>query len=527
MGEMQDQSDAQLLSEYAESRSEAAFREIVVRHTDLVFSSALRQVASPDLACDVAQSVFTDLSRKAPLLAGTLTGNSALLGWLYRSTRYAALNLLRDNRRRQARERQVMEYFNPVPETTPDWENIRPVLDEAMADLSDEDREAVLLRYFKRNDLHTVGAALGVSEDAAQKRVSRAVDRLREFFAKRGVTIGASGLAVVLSANAVQAAPVGLAATLCTAAALAGTTVATTATAIKAIAMTTLQKTLITATIVAAVGTGIYEGRHASSLRNQVQLLQQQQASLGAQIEQLQYERDDATNRLALLAGEMAETKSNSAEQLKLRGKVTRLEMDAQELPELKAKLSRFEDTKAAQMRSFRELQEHEALVMLGRIKAGIKLAPGQDQALQDLLLKRADLIVQDMQEMWDGARGAGEGSSQSMSNLNAQIDAVFLPAQQADYKALQQDGNASGAHLHAAGELMMMQSLVGITAEQQDQVFPILYNFALKRNPDDSTESPEITNALDTVLTPEQMQSYLKFMLGKKINTSIGYPTK
>jgi len=74
---------------------------------------------------------------------------------------------------------------------------------------------------------------------------------------------------------------------------------------------------------------------------------------------------------------------------------------------------------------------------------------------------------------------------------------------------------------------LMMMQSLVGITAEQQDQVFPILYNFALKRNPDDSTESPEITNALATVLTPEQMQSYLKFMLGKKINTSIGYPTK
>ena len=117
---MHEKSDAQLLREYAEHGNEAAFREIVVRHTDLVYSSALRQATSPDLARDVAQSVFTDLARKAQPLARTLDESASLLGWLYRSTRFAALNQLRDYRRRQARERQAMQNSDPNSETTPD-----------------------------------------------------------------------------------------------------------------------------------------------------------------------------------------------------------------------------------------------------------------------------------------------------------------------------------------------------------------------------------------------------------------------
>src|SRR6185436_9037647 len=111
-------------------------------------------------------------------------------------------------------------------------------------ELNAPDRNAILLRYFKNQDFQAVGLALGVSEAAAQKRVSRAVERLREFFAKRGVTIGATGLVLVISANAVQAAPAGLAGTLSTAAVVGGTTLTTTATATagKAVAMTTLQK---------------------------------------------------------------------------------------------------------------------------------------------------------------------------------------------------------------------------------------------------------------------------------------------
>ena len=175
---MHTKSDAQLLREYAEQRSERAFGEIVARHTDLVYSTALRQVGSPDLARDVAQCVFTDLALKARVLVGKLKEDASLVGWLYRGTRYRALTLLRDERRRQLRERQVMEHVNPASETSPDWDRVRPFLDEAMANLSDADRDALLLRFFKNQDLRAVGAALGVSDDAAQKRVTRSLEKL-------------------------------------------------------------------------------------------------------------------------------------------------------------------------------------------------------------------------------------------------------------------------------------------------------------------------------------------------------------
>src|SRR5438046_2641942 len=281
MDEMHEQSDAQLLRGYAQHGDEAAFREIVMRHTDLVYSVAVRCVNSPDLACDIAQSVFTDLSSKARPVAEKLADDASLVGWLYRSTRFAALNQLRNDHRRLAHERQAMELLLSNSETAPDWDRIRPVLDEAMDNLSDEDRDALLLRYFKNHDFRDVGLALGLSDDAAQKRVSRAVERLREFFAKRGVTAGASGLVVVISANAVQAAPAGLAVTISPSAALAGGT-AQTSTALaatKAIAVTTLKKAIIGATLAAVVSTGIYyEARQNFRLREQNQALQQQRA---------------------------------------------------------------------------------------------------------------------------------------------------------------------------------------------------------------------------------------------------------
>ena len=327
MGEMHDQSDAQLLRAYAERGAEAAFAEIVARHTDLVYSAALRQVCSPDLARDVTQSVFTDLARKAREVSFKLSPEASLVGWLYRGTRFAARDLYRNETRRTQRERQAMEQLHPAPETPPDWEHLRHVLDDAMSELDDSDRDAVLLRYFKNHDLRTVGAALGISDDAAQKRVSRAVERLREFFAKRGVTVGASGLAVVISTNAVQAAPVGLALTISTAAALAGTTIATTATitATKAIAMTTLQKTIVTATIAVLAGVGIYEARQASQLRDQVQNLQQQQAPMAEQIQQLQAERDDSTNQIATLRTDIERLSRNTSELLRLRNQLSTL----------------------------------------------------------------------------------------------------------------------------------------------------------------------------------------------------------
>jgi len=129
-----------------------------------------------------------------------------------------------------------------------------------MERLDDTDKTALLLRYFENKSLREVGTALGASDNAVQKRIARALERLREFFQKRGVAVGASGLAAAVSANAVQAAPAGLAATISSAASVASSAAATTIT--KAIAMTILKKTCVTATIIIAVGTGIHLEMH-------------------------------------------------------------------------------------------------------------------------------------------------------------------------------------------------------------------------------------------------------------------------
>ncbi len=324
------ETDLELLARYARNQAEDAFAEIVRRRLDLVFSAALRQVRSPQLAEEVAQSVFSDLARNA----AQLRPDTILSAWLYHVTHRTAIDVVRRESRRQLRE-QIATEMNAMNGTTDDWTQIEPLLDEAMHALDETDRAAVLLRYFENRTLREVGEKFGASEDAARKRVSRAVDRLREFFAKRGVTVGANGLAVVISANAIQAAPAGLAATISMAAALAGIGVGTSATtactATKVIAMTALQKTIIGAALAAAVGTGIYQAHQAAKLRAKDQTLQQQQAPITGQIQQLQRERDEAASRLASLADENARLKRNPTELQKLRGQVGALRNQLQE----------------------------------------------------------------------------------------------------------------------------------------------------------------------------------------------------
>ena len=265
-------SDLELLARYTRQDAEDAFAELVRRHLGLVYSAALRQVRSPQLAEEVSQSVFTDLARNA----ARLKPNTVLSAWLYQVTRRTAIDVVRREVSRQSRE-QIATEMNAT-NAAADWTHIEPLLDEAMDALDESDRAAVLLRYFENKSLREVGDALGASENAAQKRLTRAVERMREFFVKRGIAVGASGLVVVMSSNAIQAAPIGLAITISSAVTLSGTTVLTTgtATATKAIAMTTLQKTFITAAIAVLAGTAIYEARQVSRWRNEVRSLQQQ-----------------------------------------------------------------------------------------------------------------------------------------------------------------------------------------------------------------------------------------------------------
>ena len=334
---MNDQADSQLLRAYAERRSEPAFTELVRRHVDFVYSAALRMVCDSHLAEDVTQAVFVALAKNAT----QLTDRPVLSGWLHRTAQNIAAQTVRTDVRRRRREQEAAA-MNQLLSAEPDaaWRNIAPHLDAALGELSEPDRDALLLRYFERKSAREMAQTLGTSEEAVQKRVSRAVDRLREVFAKRGVTVGASGLVVVISANAVQVAPVGLAVTISTgAAALAGDALSSsTAIAItKTIAMTTIQKALITATIAAAVGTGIYEAHQNSGLREQQQMHQQQQDSLASQNRQLQKERDEAASKLAAARLAAGQPSSNTAELLRLRAEVGRLRNSARELAQLKA----------------------------------------------------------------------------------------------------------------------------------------------------------------------------------------------
>ena len=333
---MNDLTDNQLLADYAERRSETAFAELVRRHVDLVHSAALRMVCDTHSAQDVTQGVFLALAQNA----GKLVNHSILSGWLHCTTRNLAANAVRADVRRRVREQEAAamnELLSAEPDIT--WEQIAPHLDNALGELSEPDRDAVLLRYFEHKSAHEMAQSLGVSDEAAQKRVSRAVERLRELFTKRGVTVGTSGLVVVVTANAVQAAPVGLAVTISTAATLAGATFATTATATatKAIAMTTLQKTFLTASIAILAGTGIYEARQAANARAEIQTLKQLQAPLAEQFQQLQRERDDCASKLAERRDDNERLNRNSAELLRLRGEVARLREDSRKLTQMNA----------------------------------------------------------------------------------------------------------------------------------------------------------------------------------------------
>ena len=287
-----------LLEEYVRTGSETAFGELAARYVGLVYSAALRLVeGDTHRAEDVAQTVFVDLARKARRLPKEVM----LGGWLHRHTCFVAANAMRGERRRQSRERQAVEMNALQDNPGADFSLIAPILDEAINELGEADRTAILLRFFEQRDFGSVGEALGSNEDAARMRVNRALGKLESLLKRRGVTTSAAAVGVALSVNAVQAVPAALAAAISGAAVLAGTAVQTSTViaATKAIAMTTLQKTLITAAIAAAVGAGIYEARQNSRLRGQVQSLQQQQAPLTEQIQQLTRERDDAIKRLA------------------------------------------------------------------------------------------------------------------------------------------------------------------------------------------------------------------------------------
>jgi RNA polymerase sigma factor (sigma-70 family) len=393
--------DRDLLGQFVRDQSQDAFTALVNRHLNLVYSAALRQVRSPQLAEEVSQSVFTQLARDA----AKLDDNLLLTGWLYQVACNAAIDVVRREARRQARE-QIALQMNETNDSPAAWAQVEPLLDKAMESLENDDRAAVLLRFFENKSLREVGEAIGVSEDAAQKRVSRAVERLRESLGKRKVTVGASVLAALVSANAVQSAPAGLAGILASSALASSAISSATPVAItKTIAMTTLQKTIITTIVSGAlVIGGLYGVHRLSKSREEVGALKVQQdqetAALRGQVQELERQRDAATNAMAALSSENESLKKHPTEVLKLRGEVGKLRQENASLGSSSALSKVTADPESRQL--LRKQQKLGMGMIYTSFAKQLKLQPEQIEKLSDLL---ADHIMDNVDHVTTALR--------------------------------------------------------------------------------------------------------------------------
>jgi RNA polymerase sigma factor (sigma-70 family) len=197
--------DWKLLLEWTGRGSDEAFRSLVERYLNLVYSVARRSVPTPAQAEEVTQTVFIILARKA---AG-LSRRTVLAGWLYRTTRFTAREMLRTEHRQQARREEFSRMDTAEP--PPLWEQVAPVLEEALDRIQQRDRNALVLRFLEERSFREVGQTLGITEEAARKRVDRGLEKLRAFLARRGITSTAALLSIMLTTSAVHAAPAGLA----------------------------------------------------------------------------------------------------------------------------------------------------------------------------------------------------------------------------------------------------------------------------------------------------------------------------
>ena len=487
--------DAELLSRYATERSEAAFAELSRRHVDLVYSAALRLVnGDVHSAQDVTQQVFTEVARQAKRLAR----HPAFVGWLYTTTRLMAQRVNRTEQRRKAREQEANTMNELLHDDTlpPDWNQLRPVIEDAMHDLDEKDRHAVLLRFFQNKSLNEVGAALNLTENAARMRVDRALDKLRGKLARRGITTTASGLAALVAANAVQAAPAGFAAAI-SAAAVAGSAVQTSAiiASTQAIAMTTLQKTIMAAALTLAAGTGIYAVRQSTQLRDQVQTLRQEQAPLRAQIEQLEEERNRATNQLAAFRDENARLKSgqSTTELLKLRGEVGKLRQqsvaDKTSVPasgfaKMMSDPAMKEFVRQAQMEKMRS--------MYADLFKELKLTPEQsDQFLQAM----SDYATKSMARLTTPGQATAEPAAANASQeLGMQLQALLGDPGIARFKEY-------SAEIPARTTISLLNAQLGDTSLSAEQSARLLQT--VKAEPYDLTQG--ITGAPDKAFLGSQ----------------------
>lgn len=305
-----------LLRDYAASGSESAFRDLVARYLDLVYSTALRQVGGDThLAQDVTQTVFLHLARKAR----RIPANVMLGGWLHQATLNVAATVNRTERRRQSREKEAAQMNALHQHSADNLEHIAPILDEAISQLPGEDRTAVVLRFFEKRDFRSVGEALGSSEDAARMRVNRALEKLQSLLKQRGVTISTAALGTALAAEAVTAAPVGLSASIASTALAGAVAGGVTLSFLSIMTTTNLKVAAVSALVIGGLGTSLVL-QHQSLVR-----LRQDNQSLQQRIEALRNAKEQPEAKTTGDQEALEKLRRQESELLRLRSEVTAL----------------------------------------------------------------------------------------------------------------------------------------------------------------------------------------------------------
>ncbi len=533
---MTEPTDHELLADYARTGNEAAFARLVARHINLVHSAARRFTGNDPQAEEITQAVFLILARKA----GSLGQKIILTGWLYQTARLTAANLLKAETRRQMREQEAYMQAQENDSDAAVWRQIAPLLDDAMGRLNATDRTVLLLRYFERQTNAEVAAALGLAEGAVQRRVLRALEKLRKAFAKQGVTHTAQAIAGTVLVNSVQAAPVGMAAKIAATAVLAGTTFTTTA-----IVMTTLQKIAVTAVLTVTIGGGLFAAKQAHDAQNAVRALQAQQAPMQEQIQQLQAERDKATNQIAWLHEELAKNEKNNLELLKLRGQTTQTQTALHELAKLQKSAAQqsgampayFTNAMAQGITISEKFKKKAAIAKLERMKDKLHLTDDQAQSISNIMVKDIEFNSQQVLNAMLGKQTPvdEQNNSNSLLNEDATIKALLTPDQLAIYPDFKQAENISTAQNSAQAEVTKMMDEMDLSQEQQDKAHTALYQLDLNQASSPPNQEaiakarvsgnlPDFVSlqietqkqtladklkALEGILTPEQLKIY------------------
>ena len=531
--------DKELLLSYAEDGSEGAFTELVERYVKLVYSAAIRESqGDSNEAQDLTQAVFTGLARNAKRLAG----HPALAGWLYTSVRFTAANLRRAAQRRLQREHTAYvmnQEPNPDP-PEPLWRQVRPVLDDAMHELNQDDRTVVVLRFFEERSLKDVGEALGLNENAARMRVERTLEKLQGLLAKRGINSTAGGLAAVLTAGMFVSVPSGLAASVASAAlAGAATTTSTAITLLQVLTMTKIQTAIVGAVLVGAVALPVWQQTRLGRLSEENRQLQTQVGELAAlktevarlqtiekskgELERLRASDAQLRTELAGLRGRLSALKRNEAQSLLGKRPGDQAQDEAGGTNQFGSAMS--EMMKVA--------TKQQALGQLERMKAKLNLSAEQEQQIREILLKQADTSSQAVQKMFTGKFNPDEIGkiSKAAGNPEEQIKQILTPEQLDLYTQYKQDEAAGNARLAANAEMLQMQTALGLSPEQQDKVYNVLYDQTLSQMngkidppaPSVATNADPVAamtqamtqalerkaKALESVLTPAQVEKY------------------